>query len=165
MSLATLAVVLAMAAPGPGRAAERPSVAGTWRVDVERSTPTAGGGRYFEQDAALSELRLVIVQTADEVVIDRHVGERVGRSVLKLDGTETTAEGPRGGKLTARSRWDGDRLVTEGTQNRQGPNGEVSVAMTEVRELDPDGKTLTVTTTMKAPRATTKRKLVFVKVE
>ena len=165
MRLAALAAALAVAAPGLAIAAEKPSFAGTWRVDVERSTPTAGGGRYFEQDAALAGLQLVITQTADEVVIDRHVGERTGRSVLKLDGTETIAEGPRGGKLTARSRWDGDRLVTEGTQNRQGPNGEVSVDMTEVRELDADGKTLTVTTTMKAPRATTKRKLVFVKVE
>ena len=102
MRLAVIAVALAIAAPGPGGAAEKPSFAGTWRVDVERSTPTAGRGRYFEQDAALAELRLVITQTADEVVIDRHVGERTGRSVLKLDGTETVAEGPRGGKFTAR---------------------------------------------------------------
>jgi hypothetical protein len=159
------AVAVAMSVAVPGVAAERPSFAGTWKVDVERSTPTAGGGRYFEQDAALADLRLVITQTADEVVIDRHVGERTGRSVFKLDGTETTAEGPRGGKYTARSRWDGDRLITEGTQNRQGPNGEVTVAMTEIRELAPDGKTLTVITTMRAPAATTKRKLVFVKVE
>ena len=162
--VATVAAAVALWVAG-AHAEQTPSFAGTWRVDVERSTPTAGGGRYFEQDAALAEMRLEISQTPGEVVIERHVGDRTGRTVLKLDGSETIAEGPRGGRFTARSRWEGPRLITEGQQHRQGPEGQVTVEMTEVRELSPDGRTLTVTTTMKAPRATTRRKLVFVRVE
>jgi hypothetical protein len=155
---------LAAAAAGVlGAQAPRPDFSGTWKIDVEQSTPTAGGGRYFAQDAALAEVTLNVTQTPDELVVERLVGDRIGRTVLRLDGTPSELEGPRGGRYTARSRWDGPRLVTEGTQKRQGPNGEVEVQVTEVRELGPGGNTMTVTTTMKAPRGTNTRKLVFVK--
>lgn len=159
----TGAIGLAVMVAVVPRAAERPSFAGTWKIDVPQSTPTAGGGRYFTQDAALSDVTLVITQTEGELVIDRQVGDRAGRTVLRLDGVESEVEGPRGGRYTAKSRWDGARIVTEGTQVRQGPNGEVEVHVTDVRELSPDGKTMTITTTIKAPRGANVRKLVFVR--
>ena len=153
-------------------AADPPNFSGTWKIDVAKSTPTAGGGRYFTQDASLSDVTLVITQTNDELVIERTVGERMGRSALRLDGSENDVEGPRGGRYHsedqvgrnapghrrhagpagtgrrgADTRHRGSRTVRgrqdhDGDDDREGPAGDQH-AEAGVREAGPMSRTET----------------------
>ena len=58
---------------------------------------------------------------------------------------------PRG-ELTTTSRWDGNTVVTEGTQEISTPLRDISMQLTERRSLSPDGRTMTVESTRATPR-------------
>ena len=70
-------------------------------------------------------------------------------------GQELTIPVGRDTTMTARSRWDGDRLVAEG---RQG-----DMTMHEELVLSPDGRVLLILTTTTTPDATTVNRLVYTK--
>jgi hypothetical protein len=77
-----------------------------------------------------------------------------------LDGRESTNTAQRG-EMKSTSRWDGDKLVTDGSATMETPNGPRTITTSEVRSLSKDGKTMTVSTTTESPMGTRTRKTVF----
>ncbi|MGE5815125.1 MAG: hypothetical protein ACM36C_11605 [Acidobacteriota bacterium] len=142
-------------------AQKAPDFSGAWALDMSKSEmPQMGGGRGM--GGGMGEMTVTIKQTADTLTIDQKMGEMSRTVTYKLDGTESTNQGMRGGEVKSTSKWDGDKLVTESTQTVNGPNGEMTVKSKEVRSLAADG-TMVVETTRETPRGTNTSKLVFKK--
>ena len=142
----------ASAGGGVGLSAQTPDFSGYWRLDREASqiTPPAfSGGR-----GGASIDRLFITHAANGTLI---VGTETNG--LKAWSWTPGAEGviPVGRDTTMRasSRWDGNRLVAEGTQ------GEMR--MHEVMALDDAGRRLTIDVTTTTPEGETTNRLVYLK--
>ena len=148
--IALLAVVLAV----PSLAmAQAPNFSGKWIQDMEKSDPPMGGrGPAGPQN-------LTITQTATEFTIERETPNGVMKTVYKLDGSESTNAGGRGGEVKSKSAWDGSKLVTKYSRTM----GEVTVDVTETRSLEADGTLTVVAVTKGGPQGDMTRKVVFKK--
>jgi len=148
--IALLAVVLAV----PSLAfAQAPNFSGKWIQDMEKSDPPMGGrGPAGPQN-------LTITQTATEFTIERETPNGVQKTVYKLDGSESTNAGGRGGEVKSKSAWEGSKLVTKYSRTM----GEVTVDVTETRSLEADGTLTVVAVTMGGPQGDMTRKMVFKK--
>jgi hypothetical protein len=87
-----------------------------------------------------------------------------GALAVKLDGSETTTENPRG-KSTTKAKWAGDGKVLEVTvvRNVSTPNGDFTVTTKEHWELADGGKTLKVHQSTETQQGTRETTLVFTK--
>ena len=87
-----------------------------------------------------------------------------GPLTVKLDGSETTAENPRG-KSTTKAKWtnDGKVLEIKTVANFSTPNGDITSTTTEHWELADGGKTLKVHRVAETPQGTRETKYVFTK--
>jgi len=87
-----------------------------------------------------------------------------GALTVKLDGSETTAENPRG-KSTTKAKWnDGGKILEIKTvRNVSGQQGEMTLTTVEHWELADGGKTLKVHQTSESPRGTQESTWVFTK--
>jgi len=151
--LVTLAALLPATAM-----AQTPDFSGTWKINLIKSdaAPAGRGGQQMD----MSGLTLTITQTADVLTIVQG-GMGPERTVTyNLDGSETTNQMGRG-EMKSTSKWEGAKLVTQGSSTFDTPNGQRTMTMKEVRELSKDGKTLTVTTTSESPMGTRTNKRVF----
>ena len=148
--IALLAVALAV----PSLAmAQAPNFSGKWIQDMEKSDPPMGGrGPAGPQN-------LTITQTATEFTIERETPNGVQKTVYKLDGSESTNAGGRGGEVKSKSAWDGSKLVTKYSRTM----GEVTVDVTETRSLEADGTLTVVSVTKGGPQGDMTRKVVFKK--
>lgn len=130
--------------------AQRPDFSGMWTLDREASryaAPAFSGGRGGDDIG-----RLFITQAADGTLI---VGAETnglkawsyapGRELVIPVGRDTT--------MRAASRWEGRRLVAEGTQG--------DMTMREVMALSPDGGTLTIEVFTSTPDGETRNRLVY----
>ena len=148
--IALLAVVLAV----PSLAfAQAPNFSGKWIQDMEKSDPPMGGrGPAGPQS-------LTITQTAAEITLERETPNGVMKTVYKLDGSESTNAGGRGGEVKSKSAWEGSKLVTKYSRTM----GEVTVDVTETRSLEADGALTVVSVTKGGPQGDMTRKVVFKK--
>jgi hypothetical protein len=148
--IALLAVVLAV----PSLAfAQAPNFSGKWIQDMEKSDPPMGGrGPAGPQN-------LTITQTATDFTIERETPNGVMKTVYKLDGSESTNAGGRGGEVKSKSAWEGSKLVTKYSRTM----GEVTVDVTETRSLEADGTLTVVSVTKGAPQGDMTRRVVFKK--
>ena len=148
--IALLAVVLAV----PSLAfAQAPNFSGKWIQDMEKSDqPMGGRGPAGPQN-------LTITQTATDFTIERETPNGVMKTVYKLDGSESTNAGGRGGEVKSKSAWDGSKLVTKYSRTM----GEVTVDVTETRSLEADGTLTVVSVTKGGPQGDMTRKVVFKK--
>lgn len=157
----TAAIVLAVTSAAFAQA--KPDFSGTWTLDRDKSEMPQMGGRPGGGGGMMGDVSVTIKQTADTLAIEQKMGEMGSRTLnYKLDGSESVNPGARGGEAKSTSKWDGAKLITEGTQTMSGPNGEVTIKSKEVRSLQPDG-TMLVEVTRETPRGTTTSKLVFKK--
>jgi hypothetical protein len=87
-----------------------------------------------------------------------------GQLTVKLDGSETTAENPRG-KSTTKAKWlnDGKTLEVNTVSNFSTPNGDITTTSVEHWELADGGKTLKVHRKQETPRGTQESTWVFTK--
>ena len=165
--------LLAMAALAAPAAAQGTDFSGTWRLDADASElPDFGdGGRGFGGRGAGRQggggggfgggaRTLVIVQTPAMMIVEQQTARGSRAATYRLDGEESTNSGPRG-EQTARSRWDGAALVTEGTQSVSTPRGDFSLEFTEWRTLSADGGTMTVESVRSTPRGDIETTLVY----
>ena len=144
-------------------AQKTPDFSGTWTLDASKSEmPQRGGMGGGRMGGGMGDMTVTITQTAAALTIDQKMGEMSRTITYKLDGSESTNAGMRGGEVKSTSKWDGDKLVTESTQTVNGPNGEMTIKSKEVRTLTADG-TMVVETTRETPRGTNTSKLVFKK--
>ena len=164
--------LLAMAALAAPAAAQGTDFSGTWRLDADASElpDFGGGGRGFGGRGggrqgggggfAGGARTLVIVQTPAMMIVEQQTARGSRAATYRLDGEESTNSGPRG-EQTARSRWDGAALVTEGTQSVSTPRGDFSLEFTEWRTLSADGGTMTVESVRSTPRGDIETTLVY----
>ncbi len=158
---ATCAVVFVVAASIALGAQKKPDFSGTWTFDASKSEVAQGaaGGRM---GGGPMEMTVVIRQTPEALVIEQNLRDNTRTLTYKLDGTESVNRGMRGADVKSTSRWEGDTLVTEGTQTMSGPGGEMTIKSKEVRSIAADG-TMVVQSTRETPRGTMNSKLVFKK--
>jgi hypothetical protein len=144
-------------------AQSKPDFSGTWVLDREKSDPPGmgPGGGQGPGASLTGDITITITQTANELKIQRELPSGRMTSTYALDGTESKNTGPRGGETRSKSHWDGDKLLTEGQQTMNGPDGQVTIDFKEVRRLDNDGKNMVVDSTRTSPRGTQTRKTVF----
>lgn len=175
--LACLALALAAIAP----AQDKPDFSGTWVLDREQSDSPpvgrgGGGGRGGGSEGeARPQVTLVIAQSGKIVNITRKMAVGGQERLLELKYTTDDAPntnpaglggpgmGGRGARdVVSKTRWDGNRLVTEWSQTRESPDGEIRISTKVVRSLSADRKILTEeTTTSGSPRGDMTRKMVY----
>lgn len=132
--------------------AQTPNFSGYWTLDRDASqfTPPAfSGGRG---GAAID--RLFVTHAVNGTLV---IGTETNglKAWSYTPGQELTIPVGRDTTMTARSRWDDDRLVAEG---RQG-----DMTMREELVLSPDGQFFTILVTTTTPDATTVNRLVYKK--
>jgi hypothetical protein len=134
------AFVVALAVVVAGQA--KPDFSGTWLEDRERLTNLLTGKPVVAEQAsggvkALEPGETVITQTADVLRIERKVpqSDRGLRYEYKLDGSKSVNHNGATTRTTT-SRWEGNRLVTEGTIFQVTSQGEASWGIREVMHLD-----------------------------
>jgi hypothetical protein len=151
-------LALAAIIPAAGATAQDPpDFSGSWKINLIKSdAPPGRGGQQMD----LSKLMLTITQTAEALTIVQ-TGAGPDRTLTYyLDGRESTNAAQRG-EMKSTSRWDADKLVTDGSATMETPNGPRTITTSEVRSLSKDGKTMTVSTTTESPMGTRTRKTVF----
>ena len=136
-------VLLAVLVVGAGRvgAQARPDFSGTWVEDEsQRKSPydkKSGDGRVMAIGGPPPPL--TIIQTSERLTIERTRREQTTRFVHDFDGREN--KNYTGAQIhTTRTRWDGNRLVTEGSIYQVTSDGETSWKLKEVRWLTPKGE-------------------------
>ncbi|MXZ72953.1 MAG: hypothetical protein F4Z04_15815 [Acidobacteria bacterium] len=144
-------VALAAASP-PVVSAQPPDFSGYWTLDrdASRITPPAfSGGR-----GGASIDRLFITHATNGTLI---VGTETNglKAWSWTPGTEGTIPVGRDTTMRASSRWEGGRLVAEGTQGQ--------MRMREVMALEASGQRLTIEVTTTTPEGETVNRLVYLK--
>lgn len=146
-----LLVVTLFAAVCAASVNAKPNFAGTWEVDSKASD--------FSKSRPITAMTEVIVHKEPNVTVDRILKYKEGESrqlwKLRTDGSEQWQVIPEG-SVSARTRWDGDKLITEAYDD----SGKQ--VMREVRELDSQGRMI-VTTTYEDDEGPGHARAVFVK--
>ncbi len=118
----------------------KPDFSGTWAPDP--AAEAGAGARGARGGGMMGGGPMTVTQTANELIVERTMGQATIKMVYKLDGTESVNEmAGRGAamKSTSVAKWDGARLViTTKSEGRQGP-----VERVQTWYLNPDG-TLTI---------------------
>ena len=147
-------VVLFVLGAVAAHAQPRPDFSGTWTLDAAASTG-------LNDDERKRGVTLRVRQTDRDIVFERQLtGGPVRVVTYSLDGSEASS---RAGSVTvkARSRWEGDRLLTSGTQTASVALIRLSAKFDEVRYLNDDGKTMVQDSTFARGDTLTRRTLVF----
>ena len=152
----TIAVAAFMAlalAAGPAAAADKPDFSGKWVLDVAKSD----FGMLPGPDSQTNNIDHKEPKIKVAMTVKTAQGERSSERNLTTDGEENTnTAGPLTSK--SRSKWDGNRLVTDA--KLQTPNGDVELK--ETWELG-EGGLLLVTRDFKSAMGETTQKLQFKK--
>lgn len=134
-----------------------PNFAGTWTPDREKTQAAmtalgapaaggtgtrmvggAGGGTMSPSGAAASPLEWTITQTATAITLMRPLPDGSAQKfTYKLAGESVNVNART--TLTTKSRWEGGKLVTEGTQVTTTDQGPIDGTFKETRWLDKDG--------------------------
>jgi hypothetical protein len=179
-AVGAICCMLAIAAVAQSKGA---NFAGTWELDKSKSQmqgPMAD---------AIKSLTWTVTQTDAQISRDSKVERNEGAGpggppgggppgggrgggmmgmmggppmTIKLDGSETTQENPRG-KATMKAKWAGEKLEINTVRNMNTPNGEMSITTVETWELLDGGKTLKVHQTTETPMGTREATMVFAK--
>ena len=128
-----LAVLIATLVPLVSAHAQgKPDFSGTWKMDESRSESAA-------QSHPIGPVTIVITQTPGELKIVTSRTEGLTTMTFKLDGSEITIPGG-----TAKTYWDGMKLVTEVERYVQGQ----AVTTKETRTLATGGNEMLVDMTL-----------------
>ena len=152
----------------------QPQFTGTWVLDRTQSQMPEHGGRGHkgtaDPQAQPAPVKLTVEQQGNTLKATRSVmrgsQERAMSETYVLDGTERTEQTPRGGSSVTKATLGGDRLVVSKTHTQpakeQGQPAR-SFSRESVWTISPDGRTLTIDTTMHSPRGDRAMKTVYQK--
>ncbi len=148
--LVLTAAVLFLSLAGPA-VAQHPDFSGMWTLDEAASqlTPPAFSGGRGGDDTG----RLFITQAANGTVVIGAETNGVKAWSFTPGAGELSIPVGRDTSMMATSRWDGNRLVAEGTQG--------DMTMHEVMSLSSDGSTLTIEVTTTTPDGETRNTLLY----
>ena len=136
MRTASIATLVCLLWSVPAGAQAKPDFSGTWVEDetarkVSPPASNSGGAKSL----ALPPSDTVIRHTPAALTIERTFMSSTIRYVYALDGTESVNHNGANTQTT-RSRWDGGKLITEGTSYSSTSQGEFTWRYREVRWLD-----------------------------
>ncbi len=133
--------------------AQSADFSGTWVLDYAKSDL----GSPMASKMQARKIVLVIKQTANQLSIERSMGDRKETAVFKLDGSESVNPLPGGGKMSTWTKWSGATLVAKSTSVIGGSNVEVN----DLRSLSANGRIMTLQVTRTTPRGVTKQTLIY----
>ena len=150
-------------------AQSEPQFAGSWVLDRSQSQfPTHEGRDQDRRDDQVQppEVKLVVEQHGTMLKVTRTMTrgtrERSMTDTLVADGSDQTHQGYRGNVVT-RAAFEGDRLVVTQTHVKKGEQGDRAMSRQSTWTLSPDGRVLTIDTTMHSPRGDRAMKTVYVR--
>ena len=142
----------------------QPQLAGTWVLDPAQSQFPTHGGRGPDAQAAPPDVTLVVEQQGNVLKATRTMArgnrEHSMSETYVTDGTDQVQPGHHGSTVT-RAAFDGDRLVVTGTHAMKSEQGDKTMTRESIWTLSPDGKILTIDTTMQTPHGTRNIKSVY----
>jgi len=168
LMIGTVAALLL--AGGVATAPAQPQLSGTWVLDRAQSQfPSHEGQNKPVPDAQTPppEVKLRVDQQGDAVKVTRTMTmgtrERSMTDTYLADGSEQTRRGYRGSNVVTRAAFEGDHLVVTVTQTRKSDQGERTMSQHSTWSVSPDGRLLTIDTTMQTPHGERAMKTVYVR--
>ena len=166
--IGTVAVLLL--AVGVATAPAQPQLSGTWVLDRAQSQlPSHEGQNKPSPDAQAPppEVKLRVEQQGNAVKVTRTMTmgtrERSMTDTYVADGSDQTHRGYRGGNVVTRAAFEGDRLVVTVMQTRKSDQGERTMSQHSTWSVSPDGRLLTIDTTMQTPSGDRAMKTLYVR--
>ena len=170
-TIGTMAVLLL--GLGVAAAQAQPQFTGSWVLDPAQSQlpkhehrgQTAPDAQAQpQQPQQPPQVTLTVTQQGNTLKVTRTFA-RGNRShsmsdVIVADGSDQVEQGHRGNVVT-RSVFEGDRLVVTRTHTKKTDQGEQTMSRQSVWTLSPDGRVLTIDTTMHSPRGDRAMKTVY----
>src|SRR5437870_11753077 len=170
-TIGMMALLLLGSGGAAGQAA--PQCAGSWVLDRSQSQfPQREGRGHRTPDAQVQpqqppqppQVTLVVAQQGNTLKVTRTFAQgsrqRSMTDTIVADGSDQTQQGYRRNVVT-RSVFDGDRLVVTHTRTKKTDQGDQTMSRQSVWTLSPDGRVLTIDTTMHGPRGERAMKTVY----
>jgi hypothetical protein len=171
-TIGTMAVLLL--GLGVAAAQAEPQFTGSWVLDRSQSqfpkhehrgqTAPDTQAQQPQPPQQPAQVTLTVAQQGNTLKVTRTFA-RGTRShsmtdMIVADGSDQVQQGYRGNVVT-RSTFDGDRLVVTHTRTKKTDQGEQTMSRQSVWTLSPDGRVLTIDTTMHGPRGDRAMKTVY----
>ena len=164
-SIGTMALLLL--GIGVVAAQAEPQFTGSWVLDRSQSQfPTHEGRAQKAPDAQVQppQVKLQVAQQGTTLKVTRTftmgTREHSMTDTIVADGSDQTHQGYRGNVVT-RSAFEGDRLVVTQTRTKKTDQGDQTMSRQSTWTLSPDGRVLTIDTTMHSPRGDHAMKTVY----
>lgn len=155
---------------GVAAAQAEPQFSGSWVLDRSQSQfPTHEGRGQKAPDAQAQpqpppQVTLTVAQQGNTLKVTRTFAkgtrQRSMTDTIVADGSDQIQQGYRGNVVT-RSTFEGDRLVVTHTRTKKTDQGEQTMSRQSIWTLSPDGRVLTIDTTMHSPRGDRAMKTVY----
>jgi hypothetical protein len=160
--LLALCLLSSSAAAGEDKKKPHPDFSGTWRIDREQSD----FGEFGERPLSKADATLVVGHREPELKIKRTLSlngqEEVKEFTYYTDERGETNQATLGvGEVKSKTRWDGDKVVSEARVTRKSQSGPYELDITQKWQVSSDGKTLTNTTTIGNQMGVQQVKLVY----
>ena len=157
-----LLAACAAAAAGDEKKGSHPDFSGTWRIDRSKSDY----GEWSDKPLAKADSTLVVEHRDPELKIKRTLSlngrEEVRDYAYYTDGRGETNQAMLGvGEVESKTKWDGDKVVSEAQVKRRGQSGPYTLNVTQKWQVSSDGKTLTNTTSFSNEAGAQQLKLVY----
>ena len=162
LTLYLLACATAVAAGDDKKKEKHPDFSGTWRIDRAKSD----FGAFSERPLSLADSTLDVEHRDPELKIRRTLSlngqEEVKEFAYYTDERGETNQATIGmGEVKSKTRWDGDKVVSEAQIRRRGQSGTYELNVTQKWQVSSDGKTLTNTTNISNEMGAQQVKLVY----
>jgi hypothetical protein len=157
--------LLACAAAADVRKTEgksHPDFSGTWRIDKSKSD----FGEFSDRPLSKADAALVVEHKDPELKIRRTLSlngrEEVKEFTYYTDERGETNQATIGvGEVKSKTKWNGDKVVSEAHITRRGQSGPYELDVVQKWQVSSDGKTLTNTTTISNQMGAQQVKLVY----
>ena len=147
-----------------------PQFAGSWVLDRSQSRFPQHEGRGQQppdaqaQPQQPSQVMLVVEQQGNTLKLTRTFAKGTRQhsmtDTIVADGSDQIHQGYRGNVVT-RSTFESDRLIVTHTRTKKTDQGDQTMSRQSVWTLSPDGRVLTIDTTMHSPRGDRAMKTVY----
>jgi hypothetical protein len=155
---------------GVAAAQAEPQFSGSWVLDRSQSQfPTHEGRGQKAPDTQAQphqppQVTLTVAQQGNTLKVTRSFAKGTRQhsmtDTIVADGSDQVHQGYRGNVVT-RSTFEGDRLVVTHTRTKKTDQGEQTMSRQSIWTLSPDGRLLTIDTTMHSPRGDRAMKTVY----
>jgi hypothetical protein len=164
LAMAAIAVVLAAVSVSYAQA----NFAGSWVLDPSQSQlpPRHSKAAPDAGQTTPPALKLTVEQSGDMLKATRSVTrgnrERSISDSYTVDGSEHSVTGRHNSTVVTKATWDGARLRINTNRTMTDRSGQqIQVMRESVWSLSPDGRTLTIETTVQGPRGQNAFKSVY----